>query len=121
MEIDPSDIQTVVLTPIAPALRFAIIVGFLGGIVVAAVSIGLEYWKNKQWPERKLTLTYSLFCVALFCFYAAALGAVQLSMNPTMTIRDMNTDSLSSVVILCFILCVARWWDAISVRRSNKI
>lgn len=109
MEIDPLDIQTVVLTPIAPALRFASIVGFLGGIVVAAISIGLEYWKNKQWPERRLTLKYSLAYVALICFYAAALNAIQLSMNPAMSIKDMNTDSLSNVAMICLILCVLRW------------
>lgn len=121
MDIDLSDIQTVVLTPVAPAIVFAAIIGIAGGAIVTLVQLSLEYREIRQWwRTRTFAFAYlPLFYLALFGCYSVILAAVQLSMIPTTSLREVNRQTIGNVVILCFVLCFSRVWQTIRANRPS--
>lgn len=109
MDVDLSDIQTVVLTPVQPAIVFAAVVGLVGGAFIALVQFGLDYRQNKQWLNKKKMIGFTFFCLVLFAATSVGLAASQLSMNPTIPLREVNNSTLSTMVTMCPAICLSNW------------
>ena len=83
MDFDLSNIQTVVLTPVEPAIAFAVVIGLICGVVGALFYGGFDYQQNKQWAPKKKMAGFTAFFLAVSVGLSLFSTAVQLSMNPT--------------------------------------
>ena len=109
MDINLSDIQTVMLTPAAPAIVFAAVVGLVCGAIAASVNFALSYKKGDQWPSRRYIVGATAFDVGVFELFTVGLSAVQLSENPTVSLQSVYESNLSNAVLLCAVLCFTHW------------